>query len=167
MKTMLLTIVFAIFISNTASGENELIYRSFFNYNGIKYESLLTTSLLQEAPLWESNSKPPPLAPEQAMKIALDYVSIKFFDEKYWGLDKISLVSRNKDKRWIYIIEITPLPARWMASVAIYPVKIIVLMNGKVIEPNPIGQNGAHLEKKEELFPWFFSPFLTGDWALD
>ncbi len=135
MRTIFLIIMLIFFMPYTIFGNNKVVYRSFFNFNGVEYESIVTNSMFKKTPTWESNNKCTPLAPRRAMEISIKYLNKRFPNVDHWFLDKISLVPLDgRTNLWIYIIQMTPLPEDGALSGRSFPVKLVILMNGKVVD---------------------------------
>jgi len=117
-----------------ASEELSVVLRSKFIYHGTEFETIVTESDLANSPKWKEEEAFPPLSPRVAVKNSSIYVRTVLNLESFI-LDSILINRIGPVGHWIYQVEYTPLADSGALDGFEFPIKILVLMNGKVLPP--------------------------------
>jgi hypothetical protein len=104
----------------------------------------VTRDEVARSPAWQKGTEQPPLSPLKARDLALAQLG-KTMPQRSWGMPDITLKAfdvtqgpgNERDLRWIYLLRFSLLSPRaneggWT--------DIVVLMNGKAIEPERAGE---------------------------
>jgi len=106
--------------------------RSFEDMDGKSFISEVTKEQLIEAPAWRSQDDFPPLSPRKADQLATAKFNELLEDRKDWRRDSISLNEIGDGSHWIYVVEFN---YHGDLGGLVLPYRIIVLMDGTVVEP--------------------------------
>jgi hypothetical protein len=114
-----------------------------------RVESFVTQERVSKTPVWRLQQDSPPIQPRTAEtrataqfhKLLKDAVLIK--DTEGWELKTITLESPWGDLHWIYIVEFGPHNPQLGFQ---YTLKIIVLMDGTVVEPKVAANDGPSVQ---------------------
>jgi hypothetical protein len=97
-----------------------------------RFDFEVTREQLLKTPLWRLKKDSPPLSPRKADKAATTKLRKLLKDTKGWERDRICLQDMGDGIHWIYVIEFSQ---RGIYGGLPPDLKIIVLMDGTVIEP--------------------------------
>jgi len=123
--------------SPSRAGDDSELFRTGFSYPndspGKVYEMVVRQSHVDAAPNWLDDQPNPPLAPREAISLAVEWAH-RFFPEKTNPpVYQLEMKSVGRKGQWIYValFELRSKPG-WTPTVG-FPV--VVLMNGHVVEP--------------------------------
>ena len=128
--------------------QTNVVTRQLGRVGNTDYESVVLERDILNQPEWQENADSPPLAPRLAMNKAEDYAAGHYNSVLQrvgpWRTLRINLLPVGKD--WIYVLEMIP---EQNYGAIVVPMRLIVLQDGKIIEPHPV--KGLHATP--------FSPF--------
>ena len=95
--------------------------------------TVVTQAALDAAPLWLEDQANPPLACRRAMTLARENLLKRRPESAIWNLRGVNLTQAGQKGQWMYIVRFeVPNDSPHLIP---YPVDVIVLMNGHVVEP--------------------------------
>jgi hypothetical protein len=118
-----------------AHAADEVIRRVSSTYYGTHFESVISTAQLNGVPTWRSTEDNPPLSARAAIEQARVQLSQTLPECKNWYLERVSLEPVGGINQWIYIVELRPVPENGVISGWARPFAVVVLLNGKAVEP--------------------------------
>ena len=106
----------------------------------VRYESVVTSRMLDAAPTWKPENANPPVAARAAIRAADDMIrnAIAVDSELRLVLKEVSLTHLEDDK-WVWIVHYEGRTTNGGGSTGIQPfVELVVLMDGKAIKPKQV-----------------------------
>ena len=101
--------------------------------SGKRFNFEITREQVLKTPVWKADVDSPPLAPRKAEQLATEKFRKLITDTEDWKRESITLEDTGDGLHWIYIVAFTKVGA--YAGLPPY-LRVIVLMDGNVIEPN-------------------------------
>lgn len=114
-----------------------IVFRISTSFLDRDYDYILNASRLAKTPSWKDEQDNPPLSLRKALSAGREYLARIVKDSGKWEIEQISLRSVGAPDKWIYIIEVSPpLPPGGLEGKQRIS-KLIVLMDGTVLEMQP------------------------------
>jgi hypothetical protein len=134
MRHTCLAVLFSLCFCAAVEGQASPTFRQFSYHAGRRYESKVTTGMLENSPEWAEGQDNPPLPARRAVEVASAQLSKLLPDGAKWGLQRIHL--QPIGAKWIYVVEfLEPLPEKPGVDFRRDYFAIVVLMNGEAVEP--------------------------------
>ncbi len=111
------------------------VVMSFSSYfDGEHFEFAVTRTDLEASPQWLPNSPAPPLAIREAVSVGRTKLVQLLPSAAEWTFQQVTLHPTQVENVWVYSVQFSPTPPSMVGGVTA-PFRIMVLMDGRVVEP--------------------------------
>ena len=122
---------------------NLLAQFSSYDFNQSKrYDFGIFEDDLSRTPPWRTEEEFPPLSPRKAEASARDQLKKLVEQSERWNRRSIALHQMTGGDKWVYVIHFSGFHPRGVIDGPVPEMKLVVLMNGQVIDPriSPYGK---------------------------
>jgi hypothetical protein len=115
---------------------DQQVAMSFSSYfGGERFEFSVSRAELENLPPWLPDSPAPPLAIRDAVSAGRTKLTQLLPSAAAWRLHHVALHPTQVENIWVYAVQFTPTPPTVAGGVTA-PFRIMVLMDGRAVEPN-------------------------------
>jgi len=130
MRTILTIFVLAFTVQVRAVLMDSQVYYVLIGTKDFKTE--VTRERVAKTPAWAASADFPPLSARKADQLAVAKFHKLLPDRSDWERKRITIQSIGDDAHWYYLVEFAPIEPQLGVQASL---EIVVLMDGKVIEP--------------------------------